>query len=120
MDTTQQNQPAIDWQQCLKISNQNPDLATELLSMFMQQLPEYKTNILQCYQNNQFEELHQHVHKLHGATCYCGMQHLQKLLSRFETALKAKHQTSYAQLITATTEEFAAIEHYYQQHLSHE
>ncbi len=120
MDTTQQSPPAIDWQQCLQISNQNPELATELLSMFMQQLPEYKSEITRCYQKKQFAELHQQVHKLHGATCYCGMQHLQKLLSRFETALKANHQNSYAQLMTAITEEFAAIEHYYQQHLSHE
>lgn len=120
MDTTQHKQQAIDWQQCLKISNQNKDLATELLSMFMQQLPEYKKNIQQCYKDNQFDELHQHIHKLHGATCYCGMQRLQTLLSRFETALKANHQTCYAQLITAITEEFAAIEQCYQHHVPHE
>jgi two-component system, NarL family, sensor histidine kinase BarA len=119
MDTNQQT-PAIDWQQCLALSNQSPELATELLNMFMEQLPEYKNNIQQCYQQKDFDALHQHVHKLHGATCYCGMSRLQSLLSRFETALKANDHMVYPQLMTSTMDEFAAIEQYYQHHLPHE
>lgn len=114
------NTPAIDWQQCLALSNQSPELAKELLNMFMNDLPDYKNNIQQSYANKKFDELHQYVHKLHGATCYCGMGRLQSLLSRFETALKTKALKSYPELFTATMNEFAAIEQYYQQHITHE
>ena len=84
--------------------------------MFMADLPEYATKIHEHYTQKEYESLHQMVHKLHGATCYCGMTRLKSLLSQFESALKAEQTKTYDELYTALDEEINAIHTYYRTH----
>lgn len=108
MQTPTQNL-AIDWQQCLALSNQNPSMAKELLDMFMKDLPSYRHNIQQCFDQQDYKTLYQHVHKLHGATCYCGMPQLQAMLSAFETALKTDQQNTYPKHMAQIIQGFDAV-----------
>ena len=45
-------------------------------------------------QNEDQQAMLQAVHKLHGASCYCGVPTTQKLCQEIESALKHKTQTS--------------------------
>jgi two-component system sensor histidine kinase BarA len=80
------------------------DLAEELFSMLIEQLSNDRQQIEQLWQNNDLANLLECVHKLHGATRYCGVPELRGATYQFETALKCespelvKHQQ---QLIAA-------------------
>lgn len=106
--------PPIDWEHCLSITNQKSDLAHEILDMFMQELPSYRDQLQQHFQSESYEDLHQVVHKLHGATCYCGTSRLKSLLSKFETAIKAKQIDSFDDMYHDVMKEIESIEHYYE------
>ena len=79
---------AINWKDCVKQSNNKPDLAQELLDMFSLELPTLKQKICNAYQNQDRSNLEYHIHKLHGASCYCGTNQLKSLLHDLEPKIK--------------------------------
>ena len=64
------------------------DLAEELFSMLLEQLTADLTRIEQLWVQGDLENLLECVHKLHGATRYCGVPELRSAANRLETALK--------------------------------
>lgn len=79
---------AIDWELSLKAVNQKEDLAKDMLSMLVKSFAEAKTEITSAFNNKDSEELTKQVHKLHGATAYCGVPILKRLAGEYETHLK--------------------------------
>ena len=79
---------AINWQDCVKQSNNKPELAQQLLDMFALELPTLKQQIMEAHNKQDRNNLEQHIHKLHGASCYCGTQTLKTLLHEFEPQIK--------------------------------
>ncbi len=88
-----EEKPVIDWTLGLKLAGNKRELAEEMLSMLVKNLPEEVQRIREAYENNQYQELHQRLHKLHGAVCYCGTPRLKKIIAALENALK-KHNTA--------------------------
>ena len=82
---------AINWSDCIKQSNNKPDLAQELLDMLSLELPEFQQSLSQALQVNDLKQLQFITHKLHGACCYCGANDLKKILLSLEG--KIKHLT---------------------------
>ncbi len=70
----------IDWQACLELSNNNKDLAIELLTMLVNDLPDYEEKIRAAYAQHDIALIKHHLHKLHGACCYCGVPALRTLV----------------------------------------
>ncbi len=66
---------------CLKIANNNKEIASKLISMFIKELPEAQKDINKEYENNDFIELKKHVHKLLGSSAYCGASLIQRDLN---------------------------------------
>ena len=64
------------------------DLAEELFSMLIEQLHTDTRRIESLWSDNQMSDLLECVHKLHGATRYCGVPELRAMANQFETALK--------------------------------
>ena len=64
------------------------DLAEELFSMLLEQLHTDLPEIRARWQQNDLDGLLDIVHKLHGATRYCGVPELREAANRLETALK--------------------------------
>ncbi|PCM43663.1 ATP-binding protein [Marinobacter sp. ANT_B65] len=64
------------------------DLAEELFSMLLEQLPADLDKIERFWSKRSLENLLECVHKLHGATRYCGVPELRSAANRLETALK--------------------------------
>jgi len=61
-----------------------------MLKMLVNSLPETTATINEALIAKNAEVLVQAVHKLHGATCYCGVPTTQKLCRDIESALKHK------------------------------
>lgn len=97
---------SIDWKLCLKLNNNRPELAKELLTLFAKELPETKNNIKQAWQQQAFTPLKDEVHKLHGACCYCGVPRLKEIVEKLENLLKTDiNNPEIASLITQLDQE---------------
>ncbi|MDP4535421.1 two-component sensor histidine kinase BarA [Alkalimonas collagenimarina] len=78
----------IDWSLSLQRAGGKAGLALDMLHMLCTSLPESYHLIQQAWQQQDAETLLQHVHKLHGATCYSGVPQLKQLTEQLETQLK--------------------------------
>jgi two-component system sensor histidine kinase BarA len=72
------------------------DLAEELFSMLVEQIHADLDRVNRLWNDGDREELLECVHKLHGATRYCGVPELRGAANQLETALKcASPDTEY-------------------------
>ena len=74
------------------------DLAAELLGMLLDSLVVDRQIIQDARANDAHEVLLQRVHRLHGATRYCGVPQLRAACQHCETLLKQKSPASAAAL----------------------
>jgi two-component system sensor histidine kinase BarA len=82
------DQHTLNWELCLTQANQKADLALEMLQMLLDSMPETRSNLSQALDTLDSEAMLSHVHKLHGASCYCGVPTTQRLCREIELALK--------------------------------
>ena len=66
----------------------NPDLAKELFTMLLKELPEQKRKLNQAFNEGNEQDLWDHAHKIYGSTAYCGVPALQKAAKELEDAIK--------------------------------
>lgn len=85
----------IDWNLSIKLANNNKELAKELLEMFITDLPKASGEIRQALETKQSSQLLYQVHKLHGASCYCGVTQLKEILGKMESSLKEGLQEKF-------------------------
>lgn len=95
------NTETLNWADCIKQSNNKPDLARDLLSMLALELPDFKKKISSALSTLNKKDLQFHAHKLHGACCYCGANRLKALLHDLESCISTWSNT----LLTNKTEE---------------
>ncbi len=97
-DTAPQNQapdkpaanPVLDHEEGLRLAAGKADLARDMLEMLMQNLPIDRQAIEQSLQDGDQQRLLETVHRLHGATRYCGVPELRRRCLQAETRLKQK------------------------------
>ena len=98
----------IDWEACLKITNNNEDNALKLLSMFIKDLPKSKECINQSFTQKDALALKTAAHKLLGASCYCGAKTIQQVLEDIGKDIQINNwdsiETSITQFNTITSE----------------
>lgn len=99
----------IDWQLSLTLANNRADTATELFNMFIDELPQAQQDINDAYTAQNFEKLQQYVHKLHGATCYCGVPRLKEIVKTLEGKLKSPQKNHIDELLFTLNEEIGAV-----------
>ena len=78
----------LDPQESLRLAAGKQDLAADMLEMLLADLPSVRTAIAQALEIGDQQELLENVHKLHGATRYCGVPELRQCCLRAETRLK--------------------------------
>ncbi|MCG9696049.1 two-component sensor histidine kinase BarA [Shewanella sp. Isolate11] len=78
----------LNWELCLTQANHKADLALEMLQMLLDSLPETRNHLSQALDQLDSQAMISHVHKLHGASCYCGVPTTQRLCREIEQALK--------------------------------
>lgn len=88
MNTTAARHDAIDWQLCLTLANNNAEIANDLLTLFIADLPSVIQNMTKSFTTEDFHTLKDQAHRLHGATCYCGVPRLKTAVQNLEVHLK--------------------------------
>ncbi|WP_246065529.1 ATP-binding protein [Hydrocarboniclastica marina] len=80
----------VDIEAGIELAAGKPDLAEELFSMLLEHLAQDEADIRQDWQAGKRVALLERVHKLHGATRYCGVPELRHCAQSLETALKTE------------------------------
>ncbi|MCG8609540.1 MAG: two-component sensor histidine kinase BarA [Pseudomonadales bacterium] len=96
--------PSVDIDASIRLSAGKADLAEELFSMLLEHLIDDSNSIREHFEKNESEELLHRVHKLHGATRYCGVPELRHYSEILETKLKRHEddlETHFQNLISA-------------------
>jgi len=78
----------IDKELALQRAGGNAQLAEELFSMLLQELPDHRSKIQNALAAQDFQTLQHHVHKLNGSATYCGVPALKAAADTLETSLK--------------------------------
>ncbi|MCL7944288.1 ATP-binding protein [Marinobacter sp. ATCH36] len=95
--STRKKQPdCVSITESIQLAAGKADLAEELFSMLVEQIRTDLDRVNSLWDNDEREELLECVHKLHGATRYCGVPELRGAANQLETALKcASPDTEY-------------------------
>jgi two-component system sensor histidine kinase BarA len=80
----------LDIPHAIEQAGGNPELARELFTMLLQELPVLKTKLNQAFNNADNESLWNLAHKIHGSTSYCGVPQLQQATIELETTIKTQ------------------------------
>lgn len=91
MDTDTQHPQAINWQQCLSLANNNTEIADDLLTLFVSDLPSVRNHLQDLFTQEDYSTLKDQAHRLHGATCYCGVPQLKAAVQALEKHLKTEN-----------------------------
>jgi two-component system sensor histidine kinase BarA len=76
----------INWERSIQLAGNNPQLAHEMLNGLIENIPQAKKLIQKAYNNKNYAQLREEVHKLHGACCYCGVGPLKMVVEKLESA----------------------------------
>lgn len=79
--------PVFSMPDARRLADDNEQLATELLSMLLDELPEYRAEIEDARSENNIENLKQIAHKIHGASRCCGTPALRQASKQLEDAI---------------------------------
>lgn len=63
-------------EEAVKLAGGNQDLANELFKMLIAELPQYQQRLKNALSHNDIKELKHCIHKINGATSYCGVPRL--------------------------------------------
>lgn len=107
--TNSGKEKTLDWELSLKLANNKPDLARDMLKMMVDSNHETGRVIHASYQAQNFDDLLQHIHKLHGASCYVGTPRLKSLSNQYETKLKKQQYNLLEDLHAELIAELKAI-----------
>ncbi|MBI2382061.1 MAG: two-component sensor histidine kinase BarA [Gammaproteobacteria bacterium] len=89
-DNRRQGNSVIDWEQSLSMAGGKAELASDLLSMLIANIPVARQQIVKAHGEQNQALMRDQVHKFHGATCYCGVPRLKWAAATLETALKTR------------------------------
>jgi two-component system sensor histidine kinase BarA len=82
--------PMLDIPHAIEQAGGNPDLAKELFTMLLKDLPEQKHKLNQAFNEPDQQALWDHTHKIYGSTAYCGVPALNEAARELENTIKAK------------------------------
>lgn len=88
----------LDPEEGLRLAAGKADLAADMLAMLLASLEADREAIRVAREANDQNALIERVHRLHGATRYCGVPQLRAACQRSETLLKQEDQKAFAAL----------------------
>ena len=91
--------PIIDWELAKKLAGNKMDLANDILTALLNELPATATHMRHLHNERKYSDLTACVHKLHGALCYSGLPRLKSIVLRLETDLKSNIMVDSLSLI---------------------
>lgn len=100
----------IDTNLALERAGGNHDLARELYQMLQNELPGYLVKIRDHYDSGDYTSLIEVVHKLNGASTYCGVPALKEAAASLESNLKQGSDTTYATGVESVLNEITRLQ----------
>lgn len=88
----------IDLEEGLRLAAGKEDLASDMFRMLLDGLPQDHRNITEALEREEWAKLRELIHKLHGATRYCGAPELRSHCQVAETLLKKGEHSRAATL----------------------
>jgi two-component system sensor histidine kinase BarA len=88
----------LDHEEGLRLAAGKADLAADMLAMLLASLEADREAIRSARESNDQNALIERVHRLHGATRYCGVPQLRAACQRSETLLKQQDAKAYGAL----------------------
>lgn len=104
-ENTLDHPSSIDWELSIKLANNNRELAKDLLKMFIADLPRACEAINSAFEEKHYLELVNQIHRLHGASCYCGVTRLKNILAKMEFNAREKLYGPLGECLNEFTEE---------------
>ncbi|MBC7182455.1 MAG: response regulator, partial [Marinobacter sp.] len=86
--TRQMQQDCVSVDESIQLAAGKADLAEELFSMLLEEVRMDQERVPEFWASGSMDQLLECVHKLHGATRYCGVPELRAAANRLETAIK--------------------------------
>ena len=81
---------SVDIQLCLKLANNKPALARDMLSMLLAGLADEQRQIAEQLAQGNLQEVGELVHKLYGSSCYCGVPKLKHISGLLDKLFQSK------------------------------
>lgn len=101
----------IDQDLALQRAGGNAQLAAELFSMLLQELPQQRSAVEAALAAGDYPALQQLVHKLNGSATYCGVPALKAAADALETSLKRGETAHAAGGVASILEEIDRVLH---------
>ncbi len=76
-----------DQHEAIKLAGGNKELADELFGMLMTELPQYREKLESALNDDNIKDLKHFIHKVNGATSYCGVPKLRKAAIELESLI---------------------------------
>ena len=102
-------QPVVDLVSGLQKANGKLDLAKDMLTMLADSLSNDQAQINLLYHQGDLIALQERVHRLHGATLYCGLPRLQMALRHAEQLLKQEHRSGLDDALVMLNQEIGNV-----------
>jgi len=77
-----------------KTTTSKEQVTREMQILLAKELPVFQETIDKAFTDNDLESLNYHVHKMHGATAYCGVPDLKNALHKLEISIKEQQDRS--------------------------
>lgn len=99
----------IDQDLALERAGGNAQLAAELFTMLLQELPQQRSDIEAALAAGDYPTLRHLVHKLNGSATYCGVPALKAAADTLESSLKRGETAHAASGVASVVEEIDRV-----------
>ncbi|WP_295797990.1 response regulator [uncultured Microbulbifer sp.] len=96
--TTFREPRLVDISESLKLSNQDPNLARDLLRMLLKGLHDDEQALTQLMEAQDHKGMFELVHRLHGGCCYCGVPRLRAATEQLQEQLRPQREDASAEI----------------------
>lgn len=118
LDTTitpikrKQSDVSFDAELALYHANQSPELAIDMFKLLLESMAEDISAIMEAWEEEDIATLLELVHKMHGASRYCGVPKLRDALESFEISLKSENSSQWPEFMRHLVEESSSLQHW--------
>jgi two-component system sensor histidine kinase BarA len=109
-------QPMVDLVSGLEKANGKLSLAKDMFNMLTDTLSKDQEQINALYQQGDYKALLELVHRLHGATHYCGVPRLRMTAMHTESLLKQGYYSLLEDALFMLNDEITNVEHWNEEH----
>ncbi len=98
----------IDTDQALELAGGNKELADELYTMFINDLPNMKQKLIDAFEKNDLSQIEEEAHKIHGAASCCAVFQIKDAANNLEKATirsKTEEIPQHYQLLLGTIDQ---------------